>query len=72
MQKSRRFFSSETWIIRRGIEITADDAAYASEFSVSIIHRVDVLDQLLHRFFSDGDVFGDLAAIALQMDPVNQ
>src|SRR5438477_12906448 len=33
---------------------------------------MDVRDQLLHRFFPNGDVLRDFATISLQMDPVNQ
>src|SRR5437762_12996359 len=33
---------------------------------------MDVRDQLLHRFFPNGDVLGDFATITLQMDRVNQ
>src|SRR5438445_12984584 len=54
------------------VELSAILAAYAFQYSLSLVHLVVVLDELLHRFLPNGDVLVDFDTINLKIDRVNQ
>src|SRR5947207_533589 len=66
-QNSRGRYVGKTWIIRRGIEVAADHTAYGPEFAVSTIHIAYMSCELLHRFFTNGNVLGDFTAVTFEM-----
>lgn len=64
--------AGETRIVRRGIEIAADDPGERAKFAIGPLHRLHVRKQLVHRLFADPDVFSDVAAVALEVEGVNE
>ena len=66
------FFRGETRFVRRRVEIAANDPAERPEFTIRVVHRSDVGEELLHGLFANPDVLVDFSAVALQVNGVNE
>ena len=67
-----RLLVFEARIVGRGVEVAADQPGDCAQLSVSGLHVFHVRKELAHRFFADGDVLDQLAAVALQMHRVDE
>ena len=71
-QRRNGFFPGKAELVGRGVEIAADNPGERAHLSIGRLHCSHVGKQLAHRFFPDAHVFANLAAIAFQVQGINE